>query len=101
LEKLLSHVGNYWNVGKLMNTEAWDYEKADNKTGFNAYPCGGRFWKGEFEGMGENTGFWSSEVDNHKIDDLERSFLLWVVIFRSMEMSYPQQYGLSVRCIRE
>jgi uncharacterized protein (TIGR02145 family) len=100
LEKLLSHVGG-WNVGKLMNTEAWNYEEADNKSGFNAYPCGGRFWEAEFNLMGENTEFWSTEVDNHKIDDEERSFALWLNFMLHIVTSYPHQYGFSVRCIRE
>lgn len=87
------------NATKLMSAE-WD--KGKEKTGFNALPGGGRFSKGEYEGIGEYAYFWSSQNDKNKYDEQERAYSLTLMAFSDLSMisSYPKKYGLSVRCFK-
>lgn len=96
--------------GKLkeMGTTHWTAPNtsADNNTAFTALPGGYRASSGEFEGINNFSIYWSTA---YNVGDTERataSSTVWIWIISSNTSSfykdaYHQNYGFSVRCIKD
>ncbi len=82
---------------ELMSKREWPEEYGgNNKSGFNSFPSGGRFYRGKFKSIGEGTCFWSSSQYN----DLESTCFM-LNFYLPMLTSWSKSYGLSVRCIKK
>jgi uncharacterized protein (TIGR02145 family) len=78
-EELLSFLGGNISGGKMMSTGTTLWESpnkyATNETGFTALPSGTRYYFGEFTGIREGTGFWTTtaidrlSVFSHSLDN--------------------------------
>lgn len=85
------------NAGKLMEqgTAHWLYNiDSDNSSGFTALPGGYRTMAGDFEYLGNNASFWTSEQNAFK----------WVIASPDLLMSTydnPKNIGISIRCIKD
>jgi len=73
----------------------WD-TRANNKTGFSAYP-GGR-WNGSYDQWGREALFWTStEVNDNKY----AHYLMMDDLNATVGPSWPKNYRLSVRCVKD
>lgn len=95
-----------WNYANQMNGGSrpqdvlwvkghWDTH-ANNKTGFSAYP-GGR-WNGSYDQWGREALFWTStEVNDNKY----AFYLMMDDANATVGPSWPKNYRLSVRCVKD
>ena len=95
-----------WNYANQMNGGSrpqdvlwvkghWD-TRANNKTGFSAYP-GGR-WNGSYDQWGREALFWTStEVNDNKY----AFYLMMDDANATVGPSWPKNYRLSVRCVKD
>ena len=82
---------------KIMSKTFWNGIHDD---GFNAVAGGGRFYNG-FHGINDVAYFWSSSSDR-KIDKIvDAAFCFMLSNSLTMLTSFSQDYGLSVRCIKD
>lgn len=82
---------------KLKATTGWP-TKGTDEHGFSAYPAGRRFYSGDFNRIGEEAYWWCAYED---------SKTGWARIIRDkqeyldLNIYNTNQYGLSVRCVRD
>lgn len=97
-EQLFNH---YYGLSRdtthelIMSRKEW---YGVNESGFNAYPSGGRFADGAFEGLGSDGYFWSSTECGY--DDRHAIFYkpgLGIALL----VNWWKKFGHSVRCIKE
>ncbi len=70
----------------------------NNVSGFSAIPAGNYLYDGSFQGLGDNTGFWSS-TESTATNAWVRGLTSGNVnMYRNNTFRY---YGYSVRCLRD
>lgn len=98
--QLINHLGGL-NLAavSLMSKTGWKNEQGLNTRGFNAYPDGGRFKNGNFDGLLNEAYYWSLN-EQEKISDKDIATCLSLNYHLTMLTQFPKYYGLSVRCIK-
>lgn len=91
--------GFYQRIGNDKRKGEWISKLKVNQRGFKALRAGGRFQEGEFRYLEEAVYFWSITKKENLYDNNNAYMLMFTPVF-SMIADYPQQYGLTIRCIK-
>jgi len=112
-DELANALGGYAGAGRKMmscENDAWTIEDlATSESGFTAYP-GGRFWVGDFDWIGWQTNFWTSEFST--LYNSEKAFYRGLsrekeelIGFGTGEGGEPwlwhKWWGAYVRCVKD
>ena len=88
------------NAINFKSSIGWQDVNGDNKSGFTAYPGGYRNGLGGFKYLEKAGIWWSSDNKTYK-EDNAIVFALYYNLAECTLEPYPQNNGLSVRCIKE
>lgn len=108
-EEEWEELGNYFaekyprELSPVKSESGWEeYGNGDNSTGFNAFPCGTRTKRGEYNQFGAGTAWWSASKDGGGKGSHNSIFFSFSSRFKEFTTGQNvRSGGLSVRCMKD